>query len=454
MKNIEMGNIVFKSSRLSKKRGYLDVKYRVYIKHPLTLKRWEIVSKWYTTSETYYANGKIKISAQLLGVIRRELQEKVNNLYIKYSQSNISFENDLTIEKVWSEWHQDRVIKKKVAPKTLAGEEERFYNHILTHIPPTSLLSQLNSEIIQKILDKQYPLGNHKRIAQSIKSDLNSLYKFAIQKNYIKPEQNPMPYVQIENKGLDERIKQLQKNKIDDSYLEKEELSEVLKIIYEHNPQYGRILEFQSLTGMRIGEVLGLKRKDIDIPNKVASVVRTRATHGGASLDNYIGNVKNEQSYRKVDLSDRALKLLKEEIIINEHHINGNPDYIDNDWIFTSKNQYKTMYNGTPIHYSVINNFLNSSETGKKTKSGHIKRVGINIDQKISFNKHISTHIFRHTHISYLAEKNVPLEAIQERVGHTKGSKVTQIYLHVTKNMKKDITSVIDSLTDNKNKLN
>lgn len=396
----------------------------------------------------------LKISAQLQGQIKRDLYDKYQELYEKYSHPSIKYSDDITIDKVWQEWHQDRITKKKVAPKTLAGEKGRYYNHILSYIPKDSLLTQINTDVIQRMIDDFYPIGNHKRIAQSIKSDLNSLYKFAIQKNYIKPEQNPMPYVQIENKGLDERIKQLQKNKIDDSYLEKEELSEVLKIIYEHNPQYGRILEFQSLTGMRIGEVLGLKRKDIDIPNKVASVVRTRATHGGASLDNYIGNVKNEQSYRKVDLSDRALKLLKEEIIINEHHINGNPDYIDNDWIFTSKNQYKTMYNGTPIHYSVINNFLNSSETGKKTKSGHIKRVGINIDQKISFNKHISTHIFRHTHISYLAEKNVPLEAIQERVGHTKGSKVTQIYLHVTNNMKKDITSVIDSLTDNKNKLN
>lgn len=448
MQNIDMGNITFKQARNAPKKGYLEVKYRVYTKHPLTQKRWEIVSKWYLTIESYSDSGKIKISPQLQGSIRRELQEKLNQFHQKFTLSTINHKEDITLDRVWNEWENDRIQKKKVAPKTLAGEQGRFRNHILKYLPGDSLLHNITSNVIQKMIDQFYPLGKHKRIAQALKSDLNSVYTFAIKRNYIKPEQNPMPYVQIENKGLEERIKELENKNIEDSYLEKDELAEVLAIVNEHNRQYGRIFEFQSLTGMRIGEVLGLKVADIDFQNRLVFVRRTRATHGGANKSNYEGSVKNEQSYRTVELSKKALELLKEEIEENKHHIACNPSYQDNGWIFTSKNHFKTMYNGVPLHYSVLNNFLNSSETGKKTKTGHIKKVGINIDQRISFNKHISTHIFRHTHISFLAEKKVPLEAIQERVGHTKGSKVTQIYLHVTKNMKKDITNIIDCLID------
>ncbi|WP_260467108.1 tyrosine-type recombinase/integrase [Streptococcus oralis] len=69
------------------------------------------------------------------------------------------------------------------------------------------------------------------------------------------------------------------------------------------------------------------------------------------------------------------------------------------------------------------------------------------IDIKINFNKHISTHIFRHTHISFLSEQGIPLEAIQDRVGHTRGSRVTDIYLHVTQKTKDLIIPVLDSLT-------
>ena len=151
-------------------------------------------------------------------------------------------------------------------------------------------------------------------------------------------------------------------------------------------------------------------------------------------------------------MSPRTIDLLKEKIYLNKQHIKFNEDYQDNQWIFTSKNPYKAKYNGKPLHYSVLNNFLNSTETGKKTKTGHIKKVGINIDQRISFNKHISTHIFRHTHVSFLAEQGIPLEVIQERVGHRKGSTVTEIYLHITEKMKDTVAPIIDhliSLADN-----
>ncbi|MFR4698199.1 MAG: tyrosine-type recombinase/integrase, partial [Streptococcus salivarius] len=87
------------------------------------------------------------------------------------------------------------------------------------------------------------------------------------------------------------------------------------------------MFEFQALTGMRIGEVLGLKEEAIDFNKNIASVIRTRATHGGASEDSYEGNVKNLQSYRNVQLSKRAIEILKEEIELNHQHIRFNPDY-------------------------------------------------------------------------------------------------------------------------------
>ncbi|KEH52042.1 integrase [Streptococcus macedonicus] len=124
-----------------------------------------------------------------------------------------------------------------------------------------------------------------------------------------------------------------------------------------------------------------------------------------------------------------------------------NPDYEDNGWIFTSKSIHKPDYNGTPLHYSVLNNFLNSSENGKLNRNGNPRRAGIDIDNKLSFKKHITTHIFRHTHISFLAEQGVPLEAIQDRVGHSRGSRVTEIYLHITKKTKDQIIPILDTLT-------
>lgn len=449
MDNIKISNITIKSIKDSPKKGSKEVKFRSSFKNPLTNKRREFLSEWYTVNENYDDKGNLKISSQFQSIIKRDMQNWANKLYQDISKVQLISEDNLTIQKVWNEWHDDRVAKKKVAPKTLAGEVGRFNNHITRFIPRDSLLKNIRSELIQSLLDDLYPVGNHKRIAQSIKSDLSSLYTFAVKKNYILPEQNPMSYVTVEEKGLSEQLEQLENSNIENHYLEKDELNEVLTIVRKYNQQYARILEFQVLTGMRIGEVLGLKISAISFDTGLATIRRTRATHRGASKDNYEGDVKNKQSYRTIKLSSKALLLLQEELEINQHHIIGNPDYKDKGWIFTSKSSNKSDYNGTPLHYSVINNFLNSSETGKITKTGHVKKVGINIDNRLSFNKHISTHIFRHTFVSHMAEKGVPLLAVQRYIGHKSGSKITEeIYTHITKKMSDNITESIDTLID------
>lgn len=64
----------------------------------------------------------------------------------------------------------------------------------------------------------------------------------------------------------------------------------------------------------------------------------------------------------------------------------------------------------------------------------------------ITSSKPLSSHIFRHTHISKLAEIGTPIYVIQDRVGHG-SSKITQdIYLHVTKKMKEKLQSDLEKL--------
>ena len=113
------------------------------------------------------------------------MQNLANSIYQDISKVQLTSNDNITLEKIWSEWHNDRVLKKKVAPKTLVGEAGRFNNHITRFIPRDSLLKNIRSELIQSLLDDLYPLGNHKRVAQSIKSDLSSIYIFAVKKNYI-----------------------------------------------------------------------------------------------------------------------------------------------------------------------------------------------------------------------------------------------------------------------------
>ena len=58
--------------------------------------------------------------------------------------------------------------------------------------------------------------------------------------------------------------------------------------------------------------------------------------------------------------------------------------------------------------------------------------------------KHLTTHIFRHTHISMLAELGVPLKTIMQRVGHNDPNTTLSIYTHVTKSMHDDVINKLN----------
>ncbi len=67
--------------------------------------------------------------------------------------------------------------------------------------------------------------------------------------------------------------------------------------------------------------------------------------------------------------------------------------------------------------------------------------------KEAGIDRKITTHFFRHTHISKLAEQGVPLHVIQKRVGHTKAETTREIYLHVTKKMQEDMEKQINNFS-------
>ena len=63
---------------------------------------------------------------------------------------------------------------------------------------------------------------------------------------------------------------------------------------------------------------------------------------------------------------------------------------------------------------------------------------------QVKINKTISSHIFRYSHISLLAELNVPAKTIKERVGHVDTDTTLKIYTHVTKKVKTNLIEVLN----------
>jgi integrase len=82
----------------------------------------------------------------------------------------------------------------------------------------------------------------------------------------------------------------------------------------------------------------------------------------------------------------------------------------------------------------------------------YIKLVEIHMTRLLKIaglNKELTPHSLRHTHVSLLAEAGVGLEEIMERLGHSDDKVTRTVYLHVTKDMKKEAAHKFATLMDN-----
>lgn len=179
-------------------------------------------------------------------------------------------------------------------------------------------------------------------------------------------------------------------------FFEKEEMIEILEKLDQGKSYTNRmtryIVEFITLTGLRIGELLALRHPDIS--DGTLSISKT------FSAGIILSTPKTEKSVRDIALNPRALQIVAEVKLLKRIH------GIESDIIFPSS---------TGGYYCI-----GSIKNNLKKCNIYPSRI----------------HIFRHTHASILAEKGVPLEAIQRRLGHENDRITKEIYIHMTERMK------------------
>ena len=120
-------------------------------------------------------------------------------------------------------------------------------------------------------------------------------------------------------------------------------------------------------------------------------------------------------------LSDRAVEIIEQFIRANDaaRPLSPFPGYkLPDHFIFVSRRD------GYPLDISYVNHIL----------------------RRIQYKKKLTTHIFRHTHISILAEQGVPLKAIMQRVGHNEPRTTIAVYTHVTDQMEKETVDKLNAL--------
>ena len=344
-----------------------------------------------------------KKTAQARNQAATLLQEKINEkLSIKYDISEITF------QKLYDEFENSWSQGVRASTVYSANNIKR---EIFNNIPSDYLIKNIDRRLLQKVVDKLLKEGRSHNYTAKIKAKLNQVMKYAVRMGYL--QTNEMLYVEMPRKVITKE--ELRKKKA--KYLDQTEFKLLIQNLKEEAicdyrvEKYIKIATVLFLTGMRYGELAGLNYKeDIDFLKHTIHIKHTYNFHQKERTA-----PKTAKSDRVISIPKSVTKIFQEQIAINLK--NG----FDSDHIFIN-----TL--GNPITPERI--------------IGALKRHG----KKAGIEKNITTHIFRHSHISLLAELGTPLPAIMDRVGHSDSKTTLEIYSHVTEKMTLDIANKLDKL--------
>ena len=334
-----------------------------------------------------------------------------NKIDAKMSVSRIS---SITLEQLKEHYFEYLDKQDKINKDSKYQSHYIYKSHINLFlkekdVDPSTIIENLNTPYFKRYFDKMletksWSYTNVRRAA------LWNMFDFGLGYGYL----NFNPLQNFRLRKLETPQSELDLN-IEDKYLSDDEYHRLLAEFRKRGRNdYVDFIQFLYFMGLRVGEGGSLRTKDIVKVNG-----KYYANINGTLIKKHKGNSKRGEFKNKPgaksDSSNRQVYLPPEAVEIYKRHDLGRK------FLFVKK----TTKNA--IEANSVNRYL--------------KRIapyaGIDPDK-------LTSHIFRHTHVSKLAEQGIPLEMIKKRVGHA-DSKITEaIYYHITGKARTNFEHQID----------
>ncbi len=240
-----------------------------------------------------------------------------------------------------------------------------------------SRIDEISPEELQAFMNDHKYLSNS--TIDKLYQMLSTTFRIAINRGYIK--RNPMMNVlKPKSEKLDKEIRALtvEEQRAFSNYLFNTKIGEC---------KYKNVFLIQMYMGLRVGEVLALKRTDIDLNHKKMSVTKTitRAFTGKAIMGK---TTKTYAGRRVLPIPDYLIPILIEQIIYSKQKFN----------------EEKLLFKPE------ITSYTNAGTVNSSLKMILKKELGIT---------GISTHSLRHTFGTRCIESGMNPVVVQKLMGHT-----------------------------------
>lgn len=314
---------------------------------------------------------------------------------------NSAFPHDIVLNAWFDYWMENK--KRSIKPSTARSYEDVYNNHIRKQIS-TMLLTNIRPFHCQEVLNimaddelKSSTINRSKRI-------LILILESAFQNDIIPC--NPC------KKGVNSNIGKPSPSR---EALTVEEQNLFLK--ETENNVYADQYRFILQTGIRIGELTGLRWEDVDFANRTIHIQRSVGYNSKTSQWD-ISATKTKAGNRTIPLTSEAIEILKRQKV--KHSLLR---VIPFEWM---ENVFLTA-NGNPSHKSAYN-----------TNLEHVcERIGL---------KHISVHILRHTFATRCIEGGMKPKTLQKILGHANVTTTLNLYVHTTDEEKRKEIDLVEGL--------
>ena len=343
-----------------------------------------------------------QIFKNVLGKTQAEVKEKLKKALVETGQVDISKAGKYTVGTWMDEWFEN-VAKIKVRPSSHQTYRGYIDNHIKPNIGSIPLeklttmdLQKLYRKLltkgrVERIESKEQPKGLSAKTVRNINQVISSALDLAVaQKIILSNPTDACELPKVEHQEMQTiPAEQLQ------AFLREARASGVYEMYY-----------IELATGLRRGELLGLKWSDIDWKNGIIKVRRQVARVDGKIVE---VPLKTKNSYRAVTISPQAIEVLKQQkAMTNDQYVFPSP-------------------NGGPISPDSVRHMLHRV----------LERAGI---PKVRF------HDLRHTFATIALQNGVDIKTVSGMLGHFSAGFTLDTYAHVTTAAQKEAAQTMGNV--------
>ncbi len=369
----------------------------------LSLKTNELTKKGAIKYKTKWISTGLEVKGN-----KKRAKQFLHEKCIEYSGRNVDY-CDMYFADYMNMWLEE--TKAEIRPNTYRGYKGNVKNHIVPYFSPRRV-----------------------KIQELTVNDLEEFYKYLVFERSKSDGSEPLSPTTITHihrcisKALNDaarkgvitvNVASLARKphsvKFKSQYLNEKQVNQLLQMVKDTTIETPVVL--CAVFGLRRGEVLGLKWKEVDMVNRTITISETLQQHVGGS---YTSPPKTESSYRTLPIPDEVYQYLvsikRQQNVDKEVMGNG---YQDGDYVCA-----------WPDGRVIEPNYL--------TRNFHDMIVKSDLPN-------IRLHDLRHSVASNLLNMGFTVVQVQEWLGHSSAATTLNFYAHVDKTSKLNISRTLNT---------